>query len=193
MHRARLEQGGRTRARLVEAAQELLVTHGAEGMSLQRVAAKVGLTVGAVQAHFGSKTGLLLAVLELSQAEAEQRWHDALSRLANSDDWVAELVHVLWELASDELLMARQEVQRAARHDPAVAQRFTELMGADFMSTEQIADALGVRADDDWEMAFAAVASMVDSLAHVRDLLDPAHTQERLERISAWCAPLLRR
>lgn len=193
MHLARIEQGERTRAQLVEAARRLLVEHGAEGMSLQRVAHEVGVTVGAVQSHFKSKTGLLLAVLERSQSLAQDRWMDALGRLARSSDWVGDLVGVLWELSSDDLIIAMQQVQSAARQDPDVARRLQEITATDFMTAQQIATALGIPSDEEWEMSFAAVGALVHMLAQARAITDPRKTALMLERLQQWADPLLRR
>jgi AcrR family transcriptional regulator len=53
-----------TRARLLEAAAGLFAEHGIDGVSVDAVADAAGRTSGAVYAHFGSKQGLLLAVLD---------------------------------------------------------------------------------------------------------------------------------
>jgi AcrR family transcriptional regulator len=53
-----------TRAALLHAAGSLFATNGIEGTSLERIAAELGLTKGAVYAHFTSKKELVSAVLE---------------------------------------------------------------------------------------------------------------------------------
>ncbi|MFZ0664847.1 MAG: TetR/AcrR family transcriptional regulator [Acidimicrobiales bacterium] len=53
-----------TRARLVDAAAELFAERGIDGVSVDAVAAAAGRTSGAVYDHFGSKHGLLLALLD---------------------------------------------------------------------------------------------------------------------------------
>ncbi len=65
--RARLTQSERraaTRTRLLAAATELFAEHGIDGVSVDAVAAAAGRTSGAVYDHFGSKHGLLLALLD---------------------------------------------------------------------------------------------------------------------------------
>ncbi len=58
------ERRAATRTRLLVAAAELFAEHGIDGVSVDAVAAAVGRTSGAVYDHFGSKHGLLLALLD---------------------------------------------------------------------------------------------------------------------------------
>jgi AcrR family transcriptional regulator len=58
------ERRALTRARLLEAATDLFAQHGIDGVSVDAVAAAAGRTSGAVYDHFGSKHGLLLALLD---------------------------------------------------------------------------------------------------------------------------------
>ncbi|WP_325769227.1 helix-turn-helix domain-containing protein [Dietzia kunjamensis] len=53
------------RARIRYAALELYSDHGEDRVSMRRVAARVGVTIGLIQHHFGTKEGLRLAVDEL--------------------------------------------------------------------------------------------------------------------------------
>jgi AcrR family transcriptional regulator len=53
-----------TRTRLLEAAAGLFAERGIDGVSVDAVAAAAGRTSGAVYDHFGSKRGLLLALLD---------------------------------------------------------------------------------------------------------------------------------
>lgn len=58
------ERKAETRARLLAASADLFAEHGIDGVSVDAVAAAAGRTSGAVYAHFGSKQGLLLALLD---------------------------------------------------------------------------------------------------------------------------------
>lgn len=53
-----------TRSRLLDAGAELFAERGIDGVSVDAVAEAAGRTCGAVYAHFGSKQGLLMAVLD---------------------------------------------------------------------------------------------------------------------------------
>jgi AcrR family transcriptional regulator len=58
------ERRAATRTRLLAAATDLFAEHGIDGVSVDAVAAAAGRTSGAVYDHFGSKHGLLLALLD---------------------------------------------------------------------------------------------------------------------------------
>ncbi len=58
------ERKAETRTRLLAAAAELFAEQGVDAVSVDAVAEAAGRTSGAVYAHFGSKQGLLLALLD---------------------------------------------------------------------------------------------------------------------------------
>src|SRR6202035_5086132 len=58
------ERKAETRSRLLAAAAELFADQGVDAVSVDAVAEAAGRTSGAVYAHFGSKQGLLLALLD---------------------------------------------------------------------------------------------------------------------------------
>ncbi len=88
-----------TRARLLHAAAEVYARQGFGGATLDEVAAKAGLTKGAVYDHFGSKENLLIALMEeyLAGQIAEQLALFDGARttterpLAGSENWMASL------------------------------------------------------------------------------------------------------
>jgi AcrR family transcriptional regulator len=58
------ERVAATRARLLDAAEELFLVHDPATVSVRTINAAAGLNPGAVHYHFGSKHGLVLALLE---------------------------------------------------------------------------------------------------------------------------------
>ena len=64
MPRTQDERKAETRARLLDAAAGLFAQRGIDAVSVDVVADAAGRTSGAVYAHFGSKQGLLLALLD---------------------------------------------------------------------------------------------------------------------------------
>lgn len=64
MRQTQEERKAETRARLLAAAADLFAAQGIDAVSVDAVAHCAGRTSGAVYAHFGSKQGLLLALLE---------------------------------------------------------------------------------------------------------------------------------
>ena len=64
MAKTQQERKAETRARLLAAAADLFADQGVDAVSVDAVAEAAGRTSGAVYAHFGSKQGLLLALLD---------------------------------------------------------------------------------------------------------------------------------
>ena len=64
MPRTQEERKAETRARLLDAAATLFAERGVDAVSVDSVADAAGRTSGALYAHFGSKHGLLLALLD---------------------------------------------------------------------------------------------------------------------------------
>lgn len=125
---ARHSQGERraeTRGALLEAAAGLFARHGFDAVSVDAVADAAGRTSGAVYDHFGSKHGLLMAVLD--------DWADALmavigTELEQAQDLrgrlraVAANVIVHPNEITRRLLMLEHELALRAARDPRVAE-----------------------------------------------------------------------
>jgi TetR/AcrR family transcriptional regulator, transcriptional repressor of bet genes len=59
--------------RLLDALVAVLVEEGFEGVSVRKVAARAGVSIGAVQHHFPTKDVMLAAAMDRASAEFEQR------------------------------------------------------------------------------------------------------------------------
>jgi AcrR family transcriptional regulator len=106
----RLARGRSTRARLLDAAAEMLGEQGYAATSMRAVAERAGARLSLVHYHFGSKRGLLVALLEHLTASllerqrsmfAEERpfaeqWRAACEYLR--EDIRSGYVRILWEL-----------------------------------------------------------------------------------------------
>jgi AcrR family transcriptional regulator len=106
----RLERGRATRAQLLAAATAVLREQGYTATSMRAVADRAGTRLSLVQYHFGSKRGLLLAVMDdlTEQLLARQQsmfsdgrpfaeqWRTACDYLR--DDIRSGYVRILWEL-----------------------------------------------------------------------------------------------
>lgn len=119
--RTQEERKADTRARLLAAAAELFANQGVDAVSVDAVAEAADRTSGAVYAHFGSKQGLLLALLESFQDSALAL---LLAEVAVSRSPIDQL-RAVWEHASGDKgggwdLLQHELWLRAAR-DPEVA------------------------------------------------------------------------
>ena len=124
MPRTQQERKADTRARLLAAAADLFADQGIDAVSVDAVAEAAGRTSGAVYAHFGSKQGLLLALLD--------SWKDSvltvlLAEVAVSKSPAGQLAAV-WSNVSgtsdDETArwpVLEQELWLRAARDPEVA------------------------------------------------------------------------
>jgi AcrR family transcriptional regulator len=107
--------------RLLDCVLDLLVADGYEGISIRRVAAAAGVSIGAVQHHFPTKDALLAAAMDRVSQQFEQRLERRLAPGAGP----AEVLRAV----AGELLGTGQErrpasviwlvrMARAAVHEP---------------------------------------------------------------------------
>lgn len=110
------ERRAETRTRLLEAAADLFAARGIEASSIDAIAQVAGRTSGAVYDHFGSKDGLLFALLEswvddvsavigaelIAATTLDERlaalWRNVADPPSGGGRWIA-LEHELWSYA----------------------------------------------------------------------------------------------
>ena len=115
--RTQSERTSETRQRLINAAIERLLTHGMAGATVVEICREAEVTTGALQHQFGSKTGLMTAVVsELFKPFTEIR--TPLDPTSSLEERVAQLVDHYWGIYWDERYHAVLEILLAARHDP---------------------------------------------------------------------------
>ncbi len=125
MPKTQEERKAETRARLLSAAAELFADQGVDAVSVDAVAEAAGRTSGAVYAHFGSKQGLLLALLG--------SWKDSvrtvlLAEVAVTDSPEGQLAAVWDNVAgtadtdSGRWALLEHELWLRAARDPEVAE-----------------------------------------------------------------------
>jgi AcrR family transcriptional regulator len=125
MSRTQEERKAETRARLLDAAATLFAERGIDAVSVDAVADAAGRTSGAVYAHFGSKQGLLLGLLD--------EWaHSLVTVIAAEFELASTVEDRLRAVAvnvvtnpSDQtrkLLLLERELWLRATRDPEVAE-----------------------------------------------------------------------
>lgn len=124
MARTQQERRADTRRRLLQAAADLFARHGIDAVSVDAVADTAERTSGAIYDHFGSKQGLVLAVLD----DLQQSLVDTvLADFDTAADLHGRLRAVAAQLVvqpSEEtrrLLLLEQELALRAARDPEVA------------------------------------------------------------------------
>jgi AcrR family transcriptional regulator len=78
-------QTAATTTALIQLARQLFVENGYAGVALEDLAARAGMTRGAIYHHFGSKQGLFEAVLTAAHAETAAAIESAA--MQHSDPW----------------------------------------------------------------------------------------------------------
>lgn len=97
------------RARLLAAAVDYLAEHGAQQLSLRALAAGIGTSHRMLIHHFGSKDGLLVAVVR----EVERRQREQLAELATLLDHGADPADVMrrfWRQLADPAMWPRERL-----------------------------------------------------------------------------------
>jgi TetR/AcrR family transcriptional regulator len=114
-----------TRARILDAALASFATRGYGSTSLDALAAQVGLRKQTILHHFGTKEGLLVAVVDRSAAELAEALDAALAEAGPGFARVEALVRATFRLAArrPELLGLLREVGRLG---PPAATRLVE-------------------------------------------------------------------
>jgi AcrR family transcriptional regulator len=101
------ERKDETRARLLAAAATVFAERGVEGASVDAIAEEAGRTSGALYAHFGSKEGLVIELLESWRSEVSTNILAGLSHARSLD----ERLLALWHSFAHPKGAARQWVQ----------------------------------------------------------------------------------
>ena len=186
MARTQDERKTETRSRLLAAAAELFADQGIDAVSVDAVAEAAGRTSGAVYAHFGSKQGLLMALLD--------EWRDSvltvlLAEVAVSDSPAGQLGAV-WTNVSDTserdssrwALLEHELWLRAARH-PEVAdiirERNAEALRYSARRLDGWTSTVGARPIGDPQELAVLVKALLTGLA-MQQRLDPDSVPDNL-------------
>ncbi len=89
------ERRTETRAALLEAGATLFAERGIAGASVDAIAQAAGRTSGALYDHFGSKEGLLFALLETWVGDAAVAIAAEQATATSVDEWVAAMWHAV--------------------------------------------------------------------------------------------------
>lgn len=89
------ERRAETRKALLEAGATLFAERGIAGASVDAIASEAGRTSGALYDHFGSKEGLLFALLETWVGDAAVAIAAEQATATTFDEWVAAMWHAV--------------------------------------------------------------------------------------------------
>ena len=148
-----------TRDRLLRAAADLFARRGIDAVSVDSIADEADRTSGAVYAHFGSKHGLLLAVLDWWAGQAARSMASDFAATSSMRDRLAAmwrnftdhpdtgarpvwLLHELWLRAARDPDVGAELARRYADSRQAMAASYAEWAAAEGVTLPVEADAL---------------------------------------------------
>jgi len=117
----------RTRARLVAAARDTLVEVGLAGAATAAIAARAGVSHGALFRHFPTKPDLLAAAVQAILADLVVGFGEDLGRDPGRDP-VGAAVAALWRVFRRPDMRVVLEIYVAARTEPALAERLAPIL-----------------------------------------------------------------
>jgi AcrR family transcriptional regulator len=162
---------------LVATARALMVEQGIQVTSLQMVASTAGVSIGAIQKHFGTKNGLVLVVYSEVLADERAFQHAVLADLPSCADPVGALVTSLWAGYSHERMDFIREVERSASKDPVFTVDVQRVMSTHAIDLEAFARAIGDDSRRDFRARLNAVLTSLIGLGSVQHLI-PAEVVE---------------
>lgn len=108
---ARQDRSLRTQERILDAMEGLLAEPDAGEITMERLAERAHVSIGAIYKRFRGKESLLPLVLERVQEQQFQRLRELVARPGWSDVGLAERVHVLLEAFADSQERRRQLIR----------------------------------------------------------------------------------
>lgn len=158
--RTQEERSSETRRKLIDAAVDLIVDIGFASVTTTLVADRAGVSRGAMQHHFNTRSDLLLAVVD----EIWVRMHGSmeLSQLnqASLEDRVDAIVDRYWQSFSDQLFSAVLDIWLGVRADPKLFERIDANLQNVFAESA-----------DHWRTSFADLDIPADRLMLAHELL----------------------
>lgn len=183
---SKIGKSERTRNEILDAAWEMISTQGAD-ISLSKIAGAVGVTRQSIYVHFGSRGGLLVALVRRADERAgiEAKFQQALAteaaeaRLAAFLDVWFRFVPVIYPVAKDLVRLRSTDAEafaawedrmtdlrrafglltKSLRKDKALASHWTAPRAAEFMWASSSVESWGLlTVDCGWSAAQAANA-----------------------------------
>lgn len=126
IRRTQEQRSAEMRVRLLDATVDCLVEYGYAGTTTPRVAEKAGVTRGAQVHHFPSKTDLVVAAIRHLAAKRAEAAIREMGAFAVSDDPLAAILELLWDVHQGPIFAATVELWVAGRTDPTLAQEMAK-------------------------------------------------------------------
>ncbi len=122
-----VDRSAHTRARVLEAAIRLLHMRGYAATTTVTVADEAGVSRGAMQHQFPTKTDLMLFVVRAVFDEEMAFYQERLTAFPDSMSKALAIPELVWEVLSRPSGVAVLEILQGSRSDPALAERLAPL------------------------------------------------------------------
>ncbi len=164
-------------ALLLDEARRLIAEGGLAAVTHRSVEQAARVPHGSVTYYFGSRDGLVSALVDRMIAQSERQVAEIAERQAAGSDLDSVARNIAtWMDDNRELHLARLELELAAARDPRLRERMTDAARIFWRMCEPLAAAAG---SDEPERDGRAMAAMVDGLLLDR-LAHPGQTHELL-------------
>lgn len=126
--RTQAERRAETRAALLDAAVDCLVSEGYARLTTRRIAERAGVSQGILMHYFPTKSTFLVEAIRhvAGSLVAEAVGDGRLARLGGQDRW-EELLDVAWRIHTGATFQAGIELWSAARTDPTLREALRDL------------------------------------------------------------------
>ncbi|TNE38949.1 MAG: TetR/AcrR family transcriptional regulator [Alphaproteobacteria bacterium] len=126
----RVRDKAKTKAALIEVAEELFARHGYEGASLELIARQVGVDRALIPYYFKNKSGLYQAIIAKNAGDVRDKLEEAMPEGVSAPEamriYIRSLVEIISERSNFAALIIREHVSTAFMGDQASA---AELLG----------------------------------------------------------------
>lgn len=117
--RTQADRSAATRAKVIHAAVTLLQTEGYAATTIQRIARTAGVSLGALQHQYPTKSLIMAVILRHYAVKRARLYRQAMSLKAGPEPRADAMLDALWRLVTEEPeFTATVEIELARRSDP---------------------------------------------------------------------------
>jgi AcrR family transcriptional regulator len=179
--RTQAERRAETRARLLDATIESLISDGYAGTTIRHVAERAGVSQGAQSHHFPHRVDLVASAFEHLAEQRIDRYAERLRSLTGDRGArLRALLDLLWEDFSSPLFTVAAKLWVASADDPELRERLIPVEKRIYRSTAEIARQVAGEMGEEpgFDRKLAVAMNTVAGLALVREF-DPSGRASR--------------
>ena len=179
--RTQAERRAETRARLLDATVESLISDGYAGTTIRHVTERAGVSLGAQSHHFPHRVDLVASAFEHLAARRIERYSERARTLGGDrEERLRALLDLLWEDFSSPLFTVAAKLWVASADDLELRERLIPVEKSIYKATAEVArDVAGeLGSEPGFERKLAVAMNTVAGLALVREF-DPSGRASR--------------